>query len=170
MTTKNLSIALLVAGALAAAVACGPQQPANDAKGATTASASSESPATTASADAVAPATAAPTASATPTTPSAPTASAAPTAAAPVNRMALVASGDAKQGAKLFEAMHCNNCHGTPEKPKSHNLFKITWDEKHVDEAFEIITKGHPPMPSFGDKLNNEAIGHIVAFLKANKK
>ena len=130
-------------------------------------------PVKTAGDDAAAAVTAEPTAAPVDTAKPADTAVPAPTAtasAAPATPMAMVAAADAAIGKGLYEEQKCNTCHGTSDKaPKKFpNLFKITWDEKHVNEAFEIIKKGKAPMPSYTGKLDDKQIAAIVAFVKAN--
>ncbi len=82
---------------------------------------------------------------------------------------ALVAAGDASRGQKLFEAEHCNGCHGTKEKPpaKFPNLFKISWDDAELAEGFETIKKGDSPMPAYGDKLDDKQIADLLAYFKS---
>lgn len=83
----------------------------------------------------------------------------------------LVASGDAGNGAKLYDENHCKGCHGTAEKPgkKFPNVFAADYTDKKIDAAFSVIKKGKSPMPGFGDKLDDKAIADLVAFFKSKK-
>jgi mono/diheme cytochrome c family protein len=82
----------------------------------------------------------------------------------------MVAAGDTAAGQKVFETNNCTGCHGTPKAPgkKAPNLYKLTWDDKHIDEAFEIVMKGKKPMPAYADKVKDKDIADVVAYLKAN--
>ncbi len=90
----------------------------------------------------------------------------------PLTQAGMVAAGDVGRGAKLYEENHCGGCHGTKDKPgkKFPNLFKITWNDAEIAEAFTLVQKGKSPMPGFADKLDDKAIADMIAFLKANKQ
>ncbi|NUP14240.1 MAG: cytochrome c [Polyangiaceae bacterium] len=185
-----LSIGIAFVFAAAAAAACGPSQPANTGDDGTTTEPTATATATatseaggagtggseaggagtggtteTATATATSTATAGTTGTATATA-----TTTGPTSAEPPAK--LVAAGDPANGKKLFEANNCNGCHGTKDKPnaKFPNLYKIKWDEKEINHAFDLVKKGKAPMPPYGDKLQDKQIGDIVAFLKQGGK
>lgn len=168
MKTSLLPIGIVLGIALAAA--CGPSQPANTADDGASPTASSTGDAGAGGAPSGTSTGAAPSEGGASSSASATGGAASSGAPTPSQ---LVASGDAANGAKLFESEHCNGCHGTkakgPTNGKFPNLFKLTWDDKEITKSFEVIKKGKIPMPAYGDKLQDKQIGDILAFIKTAK-
>lgn len=156
--------------------ACGPSQPANTGDGAgaeaplSSASASAE-PSSSGGADAGAGAGGATSGAGGSGGEAAAGGAGGGTSAAPQTPAQLVAAAKVDAGAKLYEQEHCNGCHGTKAKPsaKFPNLFKVKWDDAKIEAAFALVKKGKTPMPGYGDKLNDQQIADIVAYLKAGK-
>lgn len=177
MKTSYLSIG--IAFGFLVAAACGPSQPANtsDDSGGTTAPTTTAAPVDTAAGtdpggapnqgDPGTGGAADPGTAGGATDPATGTGGA---AAGPATPQQLVATGDAVNGKTLYETNNCNGCHGSKEKPnaKFPNLYKISWDDKQIDKAFNIVKKGKAPMPAYGDKLDDKKIADIVAFLKTS--
>ena len=82
----------------------------------------------------------------------------APTAASNVN------------AADLFAAQKCTGCHGADGKGKlkgSPDFTDAAWQKKQTDaEMVETIKKGHKPMPAYEDKLSNDQITALVAYVR----
>jgi mono/diheme cytochrome c family protein len=72
---------------------------------------------------------------------------------------------DAKNGEKLFADNNCNGCHGTKAKPGKKNVFSMKWSDDEKKKAADIIKKGKSPMPGFGDKLSDQQVADLVAFV-----
>lgn len=175
MKTPLLPIGFVLG--LAAAAACGPSQPANTADDGASATASSTAEAGAGGASSGGATGAAPSEGGAPSGSASASsggggAGGAASSGTPTPAQ-LVASGDAANGAKLFESEHCNGCHGTkakgPTNGKFPNLFKLTWDDKEIEKSFGVIKKGKIPMPPYGDKLQDKQIGDILAFIKTAK-
>jgi cytochrome c oxidase cbb3-type subunit 3 len=95
------------------------------------------------------------------------------------------AQGDIQAGAKLFKEHKCTRCHGESGKGDGPTARKLrgkadfpdftdkTEMAKQTDEFFaQIIAKGgkavhkSSTMPSFGDKLNEEQINDLIAYIR----
>lgn len=95
-----------------------------------------------------------------------------------------VAQGDAQAGAKLFKEQKCVRCHGESGKGDGPTARKLRGKVKmpdmtdkaamsqQTDEFYaEIIVKGgkavhkSSTMPSFGNKLNEDQIKDLIAYI-----
>lgn len=88
----------------------------------------------------------------------------------PISVATMVRSGDSAAGEKLFADNNCTGCHGNKKKPgKSKNVFAVKWTDEEFEEGAQTIKKGDPPMPGFGDKLNDKQIADILAYISTAK-
>lgn len=86
------------------------------------------------------------------------------------------ATADPERGAELYGA-HCVSCHGGPvggdisDIPPRHNAEGHTWhhgDCELVDIVLDGLPprEGHPPMPAFGDRLDEQDVHDILAHIR----
>lgn len=79
-------------------------------------------------------------------------------------------------GATLFAANKCTGCHGADGKGNPNikdvpNFTDAAWQKKTPDsEMIKTITNGHKPMPAYKDKLNEEQIKALVAYVRSFAK
>jgi len=80
----------------------------------------------------------------------------------------VAAKGDPKAGAEVYE--ECSGCHGDLDDPGGFgpDLFAEEWDDEERKEAYEIIKNGKGKMPAWDDKLSEQQIQDVIAFLEAN--
>lgn len=67
----------------------------------------------------------------------------------------------AQRGAALYFAQGCQGCHGAVGDDSN------PLAQQDISEAADVIRKGQPGMPAFGNKLSEAQIADIVAFLNA---
>jgi mono/diheme cytochrome c family protein len=104
-----------------------------------------------------------------------PSPSASPGASAP--------AGDPTKGAQLYGAQACTACHGANLEggigPKLNPIVKLPGVANPLDPVYitTTIKNGRPPdpgystaMPSFGDKLSDQDLNDIAAFIIAQNK
>jgi mono/diheme cytochrome c family protein len=108
-------------------------------------------------------------------------------AAANSNQPAMMEGGNSSIGAPKSEAKpaaagdtakvfteKCAMCHGEDGKGKAKGVPDFTsaeWQKKEQDSTFATVIKtGKKPMPGFGDKLNDEQVNALVAYVRAFAK
>ncbi|HKP88098.1 MAG TPA: c-type cytochrome [Blastocatellia bacterium] len=114
---------------------------------------------------------------------SSPTASVTPAADANANtpgRPGANSAASGTDGAALFKANNCAACHGEDGKgnptmkAKMKDLPDFTdaaWQKKTTDaDMIETIKNGHKPMPAYKDKLNDDQIKAVVAYVRTFAK
>ena len=80
--------------------------------------------------------------------------------------------------AKTFYAEKCALCHNEDGKGNAQMKMKdmpdftnAAWQQKEKDEEFaKMIKEGKKPMPAFGDKLTDDQIKALVAYVRAFAK
>lgn len=80
--------------------------------------------------------------------------------------------------AKTFYAEKCALCHADDGKGNAQmklkdmpNFTNAAWQKKETDEEFaKMIKEGKKPMPAFGDKLTDEQVKALVAYVRAFAK
>ncbi|HVM68617.1 MAG TPA: c-type cytochrome [Gaiellaceae bacterium] len=74
--------------------------------------------------------------------------------------------GDAEAGAEVFAANGCGGCHTFQDAGSSGNVGP-NLDEADVDyeEALEVITEGRGAMPAFGDRLDEQQLRDVAAYV-----
>lgn len=78
--------------------------------------------------------------------------------------------------AGLFAANKCTGCHGAdgkgnPNIKKAPNFTDSAWQKKTTDaEMIEAIKNGDKPMPAYKDKLNEQEIRALVAYVRSFAK
>ena len=74
--------------------------------------------------------------------------------------------GDAEAGAEVYEANGCGTCH-TFEAAGSSGQVGPNLDEAEpsVEEAVEVVTNGRGAMPAFGDRLDEQQIRDVAAYV-----
>lgn len=85
-------------------------------------------------------------------------------------RLAGAPAGDASQGEALFEA-NCAMCHGNDATGMMgmHPALRGAVERLTVEGVEVTIRNGRdtrPPMPAFGDRLGDDDIAHLVAYLE----
>ena len=77
--------------------------------------------------------------------------------------------GNAEAGAKVFASAGCGGCHtlaaANASGTKAPNLDELQPSE---DEVAEQVRNGGGGMPAFGDKLSDQEIADVAAFVSAN--
>jgi mono/diheme cytochrome c family protein len=78
--------------------------------------------------------------------------------------------------AALFAANKCTGCHGADGKGNPNikgvpNFTDAAWQKKTTDaEMIKTINNGHKPMPAYKDKLSEEQIKALVAYVRSFAK
>ncbi len=78
--------------------------------------------------------------------------------------------------AALYTENKCVSCHGAdgkgnPKIPKVPDFTNAEWQKKTTDaEMIETIKNGKKPMPAFKDKLNDDQIKSLVAYVRSFAK
>jgi cytochrome c6 len=95
----------------------------------------------------------------------------------PANSNASAASGSPQQlqaAADLYAANNCALCHGENGKGKFKGAPDFTdaaWQKTHTDaELMNDIKNGEKAMPAYKDKLNDEQIKSLVAYVRSFAK
>jgi mono/diheme cytochrome c family protein len=94
--------------------------------------------------------------------------------AKPADDKSAPAAATGTNAAELFAAQRCVTCHGADGKGKLKGVPDFTdaaWQKKQTDaEMIETIKKGHKPMPGYEEKLSNDQITALVAYVRAFAK
>lgn len=83
------------------------------------------------------------------------------------------AAGD---GAALYQSLGCAVCHGAdgkgnPQMKDIPNFADAAWQKKTGDAAMSnVIKNGKPPMPAYKNRLTDEQIKALVAYIRAFAK
>jgi len=83
------------------------------------------------------------------------------------------AAGD---GAALYQSIGCAVCHGAngkgnPQMKDIPNFTDAAWQKKTDDAAMiNVIKNGKPPMPAYKNRLTDEQIKALVAYIRAFAK
>ena len=79
------------------------------------------------------------------------------------------AEGDAEAGAAVFESAGCGGCH-TLEAAGSSGTIGPNMDETQPDHALVVdrVTNGQGAMPSFADRLDEQQINDVAAYVVAS--
>jgi mono/diheme cytochrome c family protein len=79
------------------------------------------------------------------------------------------AAGDAEAGAAVFTEAGCGGCH-TLEAAGSSGSIGPNLDESQPDLALVVdrVTNGQGAMPAFGDRLSEEEIRNVAAYVVAS--
>lgn len=78
--------------------------------------------------------------------------------------------------AALFAANKCAGCHGTDGKGNPNmkdvpNFTDAAWQKKETDaKMIQTIKNGDKPMPAYKDKLNDQEIRALVAYVRSFAK
>ncbi|HEX8183625.1 MAG TPA: c-type cytochrome [Blastocatellia bacterium] len=78
--------------------------------------------------------------------------------------------------AALYVANKCTGCHGADGKGNPNikevpNFTDAAWQKKTPDaDMIKTIKNGHKPMPAYKDKLNDQEIQAIVAYVRSFAK
>jgi len=78
--------------------------------------------------------------------------------------------------AALFAANKCAGCHGADGKGNPNmkdvpNFADAAWQKKETDAEFiKTIKNGHKPMPAYKDKLSDQEIQALVAYVRSFAK
>ena len=78
--------------------------------------------------------------------------------------------------AALYTANKCTGCHGADGKGNPNmkdvpNFTDAAWQKKETDaELIKTIKNGHKPMPAYKDKLNDDEIRALVAYVRSFAK
>jgi cbb3-type cytochrome c oxidase subunit III len=106
----------------------------------------------------------------------APAAAAANTNAAGNNANAASTPSTAGDGAALYQSLGCAVCHGAdgkgnPQMKDIPNFADAAWQKKTDDAAMiNVIKNGKPPMPAYKNRLTDEQIKALVAYIRAFAK
>ncbi|MEW6127093.1 MAG: cytochrome c [Acidobacteriota bacterium] len=101
-----------------------------------------------------------------------------PAATANANQPASGETMKASVDAKALYTEKCEMCHAADGKGNAQmkmkempNFTNAEWQKKETDEEFtKAIKEGKKPMPGFGDKMNDEQIKALVAYVRAFAK
>ena len=78
--------------------------------------------------------------------------------------------------AALFAANKCTGCHGADGKGNPNikdvpNFTNAAWQKKTPDaDMIKTIKNGHKPMPAYKDKLNDQEIQALIAYVRSFAK
>jgi len=106
----------------------------------------------------------------------APAAPAINTNAAGDTSKAASAQSAAGDGAALYQSIGCAVCHGAdgkgnPQMKDIPNFTDAAWQKKTANaELIRLIQNGKPPMPAYKNRLTDEQINALVAYLRAFAK
>ncbi|MFP5260476.1 MAG: c-type cytochrome [Blastocatellia bacterium] len=98
------------------------------------------------------------------------------TSAANSNTKGGAAAASGADAAALFAANKCTGCHGPDGKGNPNikdvpNFTDAAWQKKTTDEEMiKTINDGHKPMPAYKDKLSQEQIKALVAYVRSFAK
>ncbi|HEX8090310.1 MAG TPA: c-type cytochrome, partial [Blastocatellia bacterium] len=101
---------------------------------------------------------------------------AAAAAAANSNARGGTTPASSADAAALFAANKCTGCHGPDGKGNPNikdvpNFTDAAWQKKTTDaEMTKTINDGHKPMPAYKDKLSQEQIKALVAYVRSFAK
>jgi mono/diheme cytochrome c family protein len=101
---------------------------------------------------------------------------AAAAAAANSNTKGGASAASGADAAALFAANKCTGCHGPDGKGNPNikdvpNFTDAAWQKKTTDEEMiKTINDGHKPMPAYKDKLSQEQVKALVAYVRSFAK
>ena len=76
------------------------------------------------------------------------------------------ATGNAEAGAKVFADSGCGNCHTlAAANAKGTTAPNLDEAEPSADEVAEQVRNGGGGMPAFGDKLSDQQIADVAAYV-----
>ena len=92
------------------------------------------------------------------------------------NANAANAPSAAGDGASLYQSTVCAVCHGAdgkgnPQMKDIPNFADAAWQKKANDAAMiNVIKNGKPPMPAYKNRLSDEQVKALVAYIRAFAK